>query len=286
MKAISAYIKGWGLSLRHFKMWGLLYIFNLLFALLLTFPTFQFLNGKLSNTLAIDKMFHQFDFTIFNDILGEYGDIVGILTNQSILSSLLFLLLSIFLTGGVLNVFRHRDVPFRFAGFWVGCSKFFWRLFGLTILFLLIQGIVLVAFFFIFNGLTAGGLDRFENEAAIYHRALLVFPFYAFFAMLFWMLQDYIKIVMVDKDISLFRSIGQGIRFVFRNFFSTFFLYLLNALTFVGVLYLYWQIPSGNAIVFGFIIGQLFLFLRIGTKLLNLGSATILYGVSSDFENP
>jgi len=277
MNTISTYIKGWGLSLRHWKMWGLLYILNFLFAVLLTFPVFQFLNGKLSNTLAIDRLKDQFDFTIFSDILGEHGDIIGILTNQSLFSSFLFLLLSIFLTGGILNVFRRRDTPFRFAGFWVGCSKFFWRILGLTVLFLIVQAIVISIFWYLFNGLTAGGLDRFSNEAAIYKRAYIVFPIYVVFATIFWMIQDYIKVVMVDKDLSLFRAIGQGIRFTFRNFFSTFFLYLLNGLTFVALLYIYWQIPTGKAMLLGFLVGQLFLILRIGTKLLNLGSATILY---------
>ena len=277
MNAISAYIKGWGLTLRHFKMWGLLYIFNFLFALLLTFPVFQFLDKKLANTLAIDKMFQQFDFTVFNDIMKEYGDIVGILTDQSLFSSLLFLFLSIFLTGGLLNVFRHREIPFRFAGFWVGCSKFFWRIFGLTILFLIIQGIIVIVFFFLFNGLTSGGLDRFASEAAIYNRAVLLLPFYSFFAMLFWMIQDYSKVLMVQEDLSLFRSVIAGVKFVFRHFFSTFPLYFLNLITFAILLYAYWQIPTGNAIGAAFLIGQLFLVLRIGTKLLNLGSATILY---------
>lgn len=277
MKAFAAYIKGWRISVKHWKMWGLLYVFNILFALLLTFPVFQFLNSKFSNTLALDKISQQFDFTVLNDILNEYGDIVGILSNQSLLSSILFLVLSIFLVGGILNVFRHREIPFRFAGFWVGCSKFFWRIFGLTILFLIIQGIIAALFFVIFNGLTAGGLDRFDSEAAIYNRAILVFPFYSFFAMLFWMIQDYSKVVMVQEDLSLFRSVIRGIKFVFRHFFSTFPLYFLNLLTFAILLCGYWQIPTGNAIGAAFLIGQLFLVLRIGTKLLNLGSATVLY---------
>ncbi len=277
MKAIATYIKGWGISIKHWKMWGLLYVFNMLFALLLTFPIFQFLNSKLSHTLALEKLSQQFDFTVFNDILNEYGDIVGILSNQTLLSSLLFLILSIFLVGGILNVFRHRDAPFRFAGFWVGCSKFFWRILGLTILFLILQGIIAAIFFFIFNGLTAGGLDRFDSEAAIYNRAILIFPFYSFFAMLFWMIQDYSKVLMVQEDLSLFRSVIAGIKFVFGHFFSTFSLYFLNLLTFAILLYVYWQIPTGNAVGAAFLLGQLFLVLRIGTKLLNLGSATVLY---------
>ena len=277
MNSISAYLKGWGVSIKHYKMWGLLYVVNLIFALLLTFPIFQFLEGKLSHTLAIDKLKEQFDFTIFNDILNEYGDITSFLVNQNLVHSLLFLVLSVFLAGGILNVVKFRDAPFRFSGFWVGCSKYFWRILKLTLLFLVVQGFLLAFFIFLFNTLTAGGLQRFNSEAEIYTRAMILFPFYSFFALLFFMIQDYAKVMVVNEDVSFFKAVGRGIGFVVKHFFATFLLYLLNALVFGLLFYLYWQLSTENAVLIGFLIGQLFLLFRIGTKLTNLASATVLY---------
>ena len=93
------------------------------------------------------------------------------------------------------------------------------------------------------------------------------------------MIQDYAKVMVVNEDVSFFKSVGRGIGFVGKNFGATFLLYLLNALFFGGLFYLYWQINTGNAVLIGFLIGQLFLLFRIGTKLTNLASATVLYEI-------
>ena len=275
MNILATYIRGWGSAFKHYKMWGLYYVFNFLFALLLTFPVFKFLETKLANTLVVDKLYEQFDFTIFNDILNEYGDIFGILTNQSLIATFLFLLLAVFLTGGILQIFKHRTQAFSFGTFWEACSHYFWRILGLTLIFLLLHGVLLFGFKAIFDALTAGGLTRFNSEVEIYKRAMLLFPFYGITAIVFWMIQDYTKVLMIAEDLSLFRSLQEGIRFVFKNFMSTFLLYLINLLVFGLLFYLYWQIPTGNAFLFAFVLGQVFLFFRIGTKLANLASASI-----------
>lgn len=277
MNILSTYIKGWGLALEHLKLWGFLYIMNILFAIVVSFPIFSFLNAKLSHSMALDKMYHQFDFSVFDDILNEYGDVVDFLTSQGIVTTVIFLLLSIFFIGGILNVFKHRDVPFRFAGFWTGGSKYYFRIFGLTLFFLIIQGLIAFIFFSLLGWLTAGGLDRFHSEGEIYKRVMIVFPFYLFFAIVAWMIQDYAKVILVDRDLSLFKAIGQGIRFVFSHFFSTFFLYFLNGITFVFIFYLYWRTPTAHSVLLALIIGQLFLLFRIGMKMVNLGTATLWY---------
>jgi len=277
MTVLTIYIKGWGVAFNHLKLWGFLYVINFLFALLVSFPIFRFLDAKLSHSMALDKLYERFDFTVANDIINEYGDVVSFLMNQGIVTSFFFLLVSIFIVGGILYVFRHRNTPFRFADFWIGGAKFYWRILGLTFLFLIIQGLVLFLFFSLFTFLTAGGLDRFHSEAAIYQRAMIVFPFYLFFATIFWMIQDYTKVIMVDKDLSLFSSLGQGIRFVIKNFMSTFLLYFLNLLTFAFIFYLYWRSPASSLVGLALLIGQFFLLFRIGMKLLNLGTATLWY---------
>ena len=140
---------------------------------------------------------------------------------------------------------------------------------------MVLHGLLLFIFKAIFDALTAGGLTRFNSEAELYKRGMLLLPFYGIIATVLWMIQDYIKVLMVDQDLSLLRAIAQGIRFVFKNFMSTFLLYLVNLLVFGLLFYLYWQIPTGNAFVLAFVLGQVFLFFRIGTKLVNLASASI-----------
>jgi len=277
MVVIKTYLSAWYLLLKEIKLWGLLYLLNFLFALAVTYPAFQFLNEKLAHSVALDKMYERFDYTVFNDVLNQYGDVVDFITSQSIVTGFLFLLLSIFLTGGILQVFQNRNNESGFSNFWNGGAKYYWRIFGLTLLFLLLQAAIAFLFFSLFKYLTDGGLERFHGESAIYNRAIIVFVLYSIFAGFVWMIQDYTKVAMVNQDRSLFSAIGRGVSFVFKNFGSTLFLYLLNILTFALVFWLYWRTPGPSGFLLAFVIGQLFLIFRIGTKLLNLASATLWY---------
>jgi len=276
MKVFSAYLNGWALTLKNLKLLGLLYALNFLFALLVSFPVFQLLNDNLAHTVSLDKLYQGFDFTVVNDLLNEYGNVFGFITNQSIITGFLFLLLSVFLSGGILLVFANRNQDPK-GLFWRGGAKFYWRIFGLTILFLIVQSLILFLCFSTFNILTDGGLDRFHSEASIYRRAVIIFCIYSVIASIFWMIQDYAKVAMVQEDRSLISSIGAGFRFVFRNFGSTFFLYSLCLLTFGLIYILYWRTPGISSVGLAFFIGQAFLLYRICTKLLNLASASLWY---------
>lgn len=277
MTILQTYLKGWGLAWKHLKLWGLLYIINFLFAFLVSFPIFQFLEAKLSHSLSLDKMYEQFDFTVYNDIMNEYGDVVGFLANQGILISVLYLLVSIFLVGGILNMFRHQKESIRFVPFWTGGATFYGRIFGLTLLFLFLHGLVAYLFFLLFRMLTAGGLDHFHSEAAIYKRAIIVFPFYLITATIIWMIQDYAKVILVADNSSLWKSLKNSLQFISNCFLSTFLLYALNLLVFSLLLFFYWRTPTSNATSLGLFIGQAFILFRIGTKLVNLGTATLWY---------
>jgi len=277
MPILKTYLQGWGLALQHLRLWGLLYVINFLFALLVSFPVFRFLEGKLAHSMALDKMFAQFDFTIYNDIMNEYGDVVGFLFSQGIVTSGLFLLVTIFFVGGILNVFRYRKDAFSFAPFWTGGAKFYGRIFLLTLLFLVLQGVVIFLFYSLFGFLIEGGLDRFHSEAEIYKRAFIVFPFYVLAAIILWMIQDYTKVVLVTKELSLWSSLKEAIVFIRKNFLPTFLLYALNLLIFSLLFYLYWRTPTSNSTALVLLVGQAFLIFRIGTKLVNLGTAALWY---------
>lgn len=189
-----------------------------------------------------------------------------------------YLLLSIFLVGGILNVFKNREQGYNLMIFWSGCSKYFWRMLRLTIYFLLIQLVIFGLFFTLFTSFASGWPERIHNEGAIVQRGLLLLPIYLLISTVFFMIQDYAKIHVVATDKSiLFQPILQAFKWVFKNFSQTFLLYLLNLLTFGLLFFIYWQLDGGNAILAAFLIGQFFILTRIGTKLLNLASATELY---------
>ncbi len=278
MNFITAYTSGLKTIFSKGKLWLLLYALNFLFAIFLAYPLSGFLGNKLGDTLAADKLLEGFDFAISNDFINQYGDAFGVIANQSVLGLGLYLLLSVFLVGGILNILKEDDFENGLADFWQGGGKYFWRMLRLAIYFLVMQVGIFILFFMLFSALTSGGLDRFHNEGEIVRRGLMILPVYLLFATLFFMIHDYAKIhvVATDKRI-VFRPILDAFKWVFRNFGQAILLYLANLLTFAILFFIYLKLDGGSVILAIFLIGQFFVLARIGTKLLNLASATQLY---------
>lgn len=277
MTVFQAYISGLQTTFRNWRMWLLLYALNFLFALLLVYPLSGFLTEKLSTTLAIDKLATGFDYSIFNDILNEYGDTIGAFYNLSTFAALFYLLFSVFVVGGILNVFLHHKTSTNLANFWSGAGNYFWRILRLTFYFIIIHSLVAFIFMQIYGFFTAGGFDNYDSEKYLWQVAYVILPIYLFVATIFFMIQDYAKIHIVHSDEKwITQPILQAFRFVFKNLGKTLLLYFLNLLTFLVVFFIYWKIngPLGpNSILLAFIIGQAFILFRIASKLWNLGSA-------------
>ena len=277
MTILTAYLEGLRTTFRNGKMWLLLYALNFLFALLLAYPFSGFLGEKLSTTLAIDKLFDGFDYSIFSDILREYGDVLSVFKNLTIFAVAFYLILSVFIVGGILNVFVHHKTSTSLSNFWNGASKYFWRMLRLTFYFLIIHGIVIFIFANIYGAFTAGGFENYDSEKYLWQVAYVVVPIYLLVATVFFIAQDYAKIHIVQSDSNwIFQPILNSFKFVFRNLGKTLLLYLLNLLTFLVFFFIYWKINGHlgpTSILFAFLLGQAFIVFRIGTKLLNLGSA-------------
>jgi len=282
---MSAYAEGWKLVLGHFKMWGLFYVCNVLFALVAAYPLNGFLQSTIGDSLAIMDSLPGFDYTFVTGFLNQYGKGFSLILNQSFLVIGAFLLFSVFLSGGILEVFKRRKEDFAFAHFWSGCGKYFFRLLRLMIYFMVGQGTLLFLAWTCFKSLS-GGLSPFvlETDRDWVNAFKIILPFYLFFASLFMMLHDYAKIHIIHQGKSLlFQPIFQAIKMVFQNFFSCIFLYLLNFATFLlffGIYYIVRNLLNADtmtSILLIFVVGQFFILARIATKLLNLGSATVLY---------
>ena len=259
MNFITAYTSGLRNIFGKGKLWLLLYALNFLFAIFLAYPLSGSLGNKLGDTLAADKLFEKFDYSIFNDLIIQYWDVLGVIVNQSVFGLVLYLLLSVFLVGGILNIFKEDTTGYSLANFWKGGGKYFWRLLRMAIYFLAMQIGVLILFFLLFTTLTSGGLERFHNESEIIKRGVIIFPIYLLFATIFFMIHDYAKIHVVATDKSIvFRPILTAFKWVFQNFGQAFLLYLLNLLTFGILFFIYLKIDGGSAILAIFMIGQFF----------------------------
>ncbi|MCB0565461.1 MAG: hypothetical protein KDD01_13895, partial [Phaeodactylibacter sp.] len=215
----------------------------------------------------------------------EYGQGLSAILDASLGFLLLYLLLSILLTGGVLQVFRQLLEPFRWVIFRQGCFRFFWPLLRLTVYFTLMHAALLAFFGWVFYLSTHGfAIFQMETEFELVRPLYFILPIYLLVAVAFFMVQDYAKVHVVQVDEALLtRPIRQTFGLVFRNFGPFFLLYLLNIASLLLLFVGYWwvagriQVASGATIAIAFFLGQAFLSGRVGLRLLNLASATYLY---------
>ena len=279
---LNAYIQGWKKLLRCGKMWVLLYLLNLLFAMFSVVPFYGLLGDTVGHSLGINESLNAFDYIILSDFLNEYGEQFYVFFDTSIGFLVLFFIFSIFLMGGILTILKIGR--FDSGSFWQGCSRYFGRLCRLSLCFLLVQGIILGLAYFIFIKMNNGFSPiNVESDQQFVDNFWIVTPIYLFLAIFFFMLQDYSKILIVQEERrSVLKTIRDAFRLLIKNFLKIFGLYLLNIVTFILCFTIYYYVnhlfrPNTEFTVFLLLLlGQSLVLARIGIKLLNLGSATTL----------
>jgi hypothetical protein len=262
-------------------MWAMLYLCNLIFAVVATFSFKGWLSDAAGHSLALTKSIGQFDFTFIMDLLRNYPG-YSILTSHVCMMIITYVIFSALLAGGILHVFIHYRETFKVREFLAGGAMYFWRMIRLALYFLLFQSAALAILFFI---LIAIGLNPKEMESDVqflwYLRIIL--PIYLFAALVIAIMHDYVKIHVVTQDANpMTQAFGAGVRFVIRHFGSVLLLYGMSLIILLAMFLLYTQIKhlipgsSGPGILIGFLLSQLFLFGRIGVKLLIISSANAL----------
>ncbi len=285
MKIFSAYQQGLAATFQHKKMWLCLYLLNFGFALLAALPFSNLIESRLGNSLIVNKLMDGFSYTVLMDFYYEYLESIWVVIDQSIYLIIAFLLLYIFLSGGILSTFLNSEASFSFKRFWAGCGQFFWRFFRLTVYFLIFHGILFFTFFLIFmTWIKWADPNRLISEVTLLTAGKTLTPIYLLLATLLSMIQDYAKIQIIQDNPKIFtHSVVNSLKLVFTNFKKTVGLYFLVVFSSLLVIALYallqnmFSNSTGMGIFLLFLLGQMFLLARIGIKLLNFASASSMF---------
>lgn len=285
MTVFSAYKKGLTTTIQNKKLWLVLYGLNIGIALLAALPFSNLIESKLGNSLTINELLNGFSYTVLMDFYYEYVESVWAVLDQSILLLIAFLFLYIFLSGGILKTFLNEDEAFSFQNFWGGCGQFFWRFFRLTFYFLIFHSILLGLFTLLFMVcIKWADPNQLVSEVTLLTTAKFLVPLYLICAIILSLLQDYAKIQIISNNPRMInKSIISALRFVFSQFRKTASLYFLIVLTSIIIIFLYGLLQNlfsnqtGAGILLLFLLGQLFLFARIGLKLWNFAGASKLF---------
>lgn len=220
----------------------------------------------------------------FAAVLKNISDVADVNRVPTVIASAItaHMVVSIFLLGGVLDRLA-RDRPTGTYGFFAACGTYFFRLFRLGVvaagiytgLFTLVHGWL---FERLFTTLTR---DLTVERTAFAYRMLL----YVVFGVIVLLVNvwfDYAKIRMVVEDRrSALGAVTASARFIARNGASVLGLYVCNFAIFLFVLALYALVApgaTGGILAWvGFLIGQLYITLRVVVRLLFAASQISLF---------
>jgi hypothetical protein len=309
MKVFMNFGKGFKITGKAMKLVLLLFMINLLFSLLLAIPMYNSLKDSFGQSEAGSRMAKGFDYIWWQEFRDEAKglettfspSIIGkgaILNNlESLIQmrffsssptliafGLFYIILHVFLAGGILTILN-QDVPkFSMKEFSRGAGSHFFRFFVLMLfswVFIISIGVFLRDA--VTSVLTNITTDSISEVTPFAYR--LAFSVLFFILLLFiQMVLDYARIkVVLDESRNVLKSALEAVAFVFKHPFSTFGLFYLILLIQVAVTVIYILlkeiIPQSNFpwVLAAFIIQQMFIIAIIWIRCLLYSSQMEFY---------
>jgi len=279
MRILKSYTSGWNLNIETIQNTVILYVTNFFLAFLLGLT---FLSSVSSDSLLFDKLFKGFDFTAFVEFMRSIKSAIPFLRSQFFILLLVFSLLSTFFTGGILDSFFKEG--FNQTRFWTNSGKFFFRLFRLSIYTFILYAIAFALSFvplaFIFDNLNS----KSAVETTYILPTILLIVLFIVLSSFVFIISDYSKIIIyLTEPNYIVKSIWRSTKFIFKNFFKTYTLFLLLMIVPIVLAIIYYSLNSllgsNNLITLSltFLIGQAFIFGRIFSRIWIMGSQYEFY---------
>jgi hypothetical protein len=256
------------------------YAINFLLAAFGTAPLAGRAGTILNQSLASERLVHGFDLATFGALAREPASPLGAAVPSSVLFSLVFFVFMLFLTGGILEVYR-RDETLPTGDFFQACGKFFWRFFRLLIFML----IVLVPIFFLlhfiadWSGKLASGSPHPLLGFWVEFAGLLLVAF-LLVAVRLWFDVAQIRAVAEDQR-AMRRTVVQTFKITFSNFGSLFWIYVrlcfLGLATVAVAAWVWAHLIRPEAIGASFLLGQVVVLIWIAIRLWLRASETQWY---------
>ena len=253
MSIFRLFFKGLGLGIRKRRLVPRLWAVNFLFSLLAAAPLALAVHGQLAHSLEADAVLAKLDAHWLTDLSIRYMEASPLVTGLLLAAVALYLLLSVFLNGGVIGGLARAESRTTLADFFHDGGLYFWRFFRAFLLsipcYLLIAGVL--------HGLLAELLDLLGRRAATEWPALVLRNLRLLALVLLLglvsMFFDYVKIGLVTGGrSSVLKEAGRTLMFVARRFFRAWGLYLLAGLAFIALTLAYLEVarvlPQGRAL--------------------------------------
>jgi len=232
--------KGFVTSVKKGKMLVYLWLVNLLFSLLLVTPFYFLLQKDFSRSLMGERLVQGFDFLWLGDVIYKYQDFAPIFIGWMLGPAILFLLLQIFLNGGMIGRIVAGEEKVTISSFFGDCGKYFWRF--LRVFLMSLVGYILV---FGILGRMIGALRNAWTKNASTEWTYIIASFIRLFVFLLLfsvikMFFDYVKVgLAAEESKKAVRGTLSNFAFLGKRFFKAWGLFLLVGLVFIALTLIY-----------------------------------------------
>ncbi|HWP83530.1 MAG TPA: hypothetical protein VNN76_12860 [Bacteroidota bacterium] len=259
-----------------------LYVLNLVPSFVLAWGFRSALLQGFGDSMSIEALRGEFDFTVFFDFLNHHGDALTPVYAQIVVGLCLYLLISVFTTGGVLTVLNGVEGTLR--NFFSACGDLFARFFRLFVTYAavaLAAGITTALFLGIVYELMTEGAES-EKPEVLWLFALV--GIWVAVILVISLIADYAKIDTVLNDRGkMVKAFWRSTKLVLKNFLPVIGLQVLLILLIVLLIGVYWGVErlldtsSAWGVVLLFIIQQAFVGSRIWVRVLSFASQRELF---------
>jgi hypothetical protein len=276
-KAIKAYQSGLSFLLSSKKIWFLIYGLNVGFAILIALPLNNYLQSTISDSLATNNEFIKFNYTYINDFLANHGSGLGVIFNTSIYVLIIYFIIMVFISGGIVTIIQNKEKYQDFSNFWKGGASLFWRFLRVDLYFIILY---LITAFIGFSIFQIGGFSIFnlETEMGLINRFYIIAIAITALFLFFGMVHMYAKLFIAKANkIFIHEEVLKAFSFCFRNFLTVLLLGVINLLVFgfFAALYFWFRKHyhfSNSSILLLFILGQFFILFRIACRIVRAAS--------------
>jgi len=283
MGVFNAIEKGLGITLRKPQLLAILWVVNIVCAAIVAFPLVFLVQTELGHSF-LGSSVRPFDLMWLGEAVLKYQDAMPAVIGGLVVPALLFLVLYVFLNGGIIGCLLDREGRPTLQAFFGDCGRYFWRfvrLFLASLVFLILTfGVIL--------RLLSALMKLWLENAWTEWPSVILGNLHFFVALLLLsivhMVFDYARIAVVaDKETKVLRALRQALNFLKKRFFRSWALYLLVVAGFVAgtvVFYAVFGLLSGPTALFvllGFVWMQLKLIFRIWIKTLFFAAQAEFY---------
>ncbi len=279
MTIVTLFMQGLRLAFTKRRLAVRLWVVNFLFSLFAVAPLIFLIHDHLAHSFSGEHALQKLDVFWLGDFVYRFMDAAPAFTGLALLAAILYLLLSVFLNGGIIGCLDRPEARPALADFFHDCGLYFWRFFRLLLLsipaYLLVMGV--------FFQLIVAALKILDRRATTEWPALIVSNVRILALILLLglvaMFFDYVKIGLVTgARKKALREAWLTLAFVGRRFGRAWGLYLLSGLALVMLTLLYLEIarvlPKNRPllVLFFFLWQQFYILCRQASKLLFFGT--------------